>query len=406
MRIAYFDCFSGASGDMILGSLVDVGLSAEALHRELSKLGLPNFDLDVKPVTRAGLSGSQAVITIPESEHHRRLSDILSIIQVSSLSDDVKGRSSAVFRRLAEAEAHVHRVDISEIHFHEVGALDAVIDVVGAVIGLKLLNIDEIHCSSLNVGSGFVKCAHGTLPVPAPATAELVKGKPVYAQGPSGELLTPTAAAILTTLAVNFGALPAMNIKSVGYGAGTAERETPNLLRLFVGERKKGQEGLALEEIAVLECTIDDMNPQIYEYLIETFLSRGARDVFLTPTVMKKSRPGTLLTVLCDPQSAAHFASDIMTETTSIGVRLRIDTRLKADRYLSLVETEYGPIRFKVAARDGTALNVSPEYEDCKRVAREQNLPLKEVMDRVRIAGYDMKIVALRSEEPEKHGGS
>jgi len=386
MKIAYFDCFSGASGDMILGALMDAGLPLDVLKNELAKLDLDHYDLQVEKVTKKGLGGSQAKVLVDDNHHHRHLHHIEDIIGQSDLSDTVKTKSLAIFKRLAEAEAKVHRTTIDAIHFHEVGAVDAIIDVVGAVAGLAALGIEKIYCSALHVGTGTVECAHGTLPVPAPATAELIQGKPVYSTGVDGELLTPTGAAILTTLASEFGPMPAMTLETAGYGAGSADIAIPNLLRIAIGEAAEEVKGLESERVAVIETSIDDMNPQIYDYLMEKMLQMGVMDVFLVPLHMKKNRPGTLLTVLCRPEMVGRIADFLVTETTSIGLRWRIDDRLKACREMKTIKTTYGDIRFKVAMTGGRTVNVSPEYEDCKRLAMEKNISLKDVLEAARSA--------------------
>ena len=319
MKIVYFDCFAGASGDMILGSLIDAGLSVEKLRSELAKLRLSHYELEVTNVTKRGLGGSQALVRIDDHHHHhhhRRLHDIEKIIENSELDQAVKQRSLKIFTRLAEAEAKVHRTTIDQIHFHEVGAMDAIIDVVGSVAGLAALGVEKICCSPLHVGSGTVECAHGTLPVPAPATAELIKGKPIYSTGVKGELLTPTGAAILTTLASEFGPMPPMTVEKIGYGAGTSDPAIPNLLRLIIGESSDETQGYELERVAVAETNIDDMNPQIYDYLIQKMLEMGALDVFLVPMQMKKKpagnsrhhdlRPGSNRRVFGFPDAGDH----------------------------------------------------------------------------------------------------
>ena len=386
MKIAYFDCFSGASGDMILGALMDAGLPLEVLKNELAKLDLDHYDLQVEKVEKRGLGGSQANVLINDHHHHhhRHLHHIEEIIGQSNLSDPVKNQSLTIFRRLAEAEAKVHRTTIEAIHFHEVGAMDAIIDVVGAVAGLAALGIEKIYCSALHVGTGTVECAHGTLPVPAPATAELIQGKPVYSTGVEGELLTPTGAAILTTLSSDFGPMPAMKLEKVGYGAGNSELSIPNLLRIAIGDADEELMGLESERVAVVETSIDDMNPQVYDYLMEKMLQMGVMDVFLVPLHMKKNRPGTLLTVLCGMEMVNRIADFLITETTTIGLRWRIDNRLKIRREIKSVKTLYGDIRFKVAKNGNRTVNVSPEYDDCKRVAMEKNVPLKIVLEAVR----------------------
>ncbi|MDQ7781748.1 MAG: nickel pincer cofactor biosynthesis protein LarC [Desulfomonilaceae bacterium] len=387
MRTAYFDCFAGAAGDMILGALMDAGLALDTLKEEIAKLRLGRYDLRVEKVVKRGIGGSQAVITIDQDHHHhhhRHLHHIEEIIGTSELAAAVKERSIRIFRRLAEAEAKVHRTTIDKIHFHEVGAVDAIIDVVGSVAGLAAMGIEEIFCSPLHVGSGTIQCAHGILPVPAPATAELIKGKPVYSTGVEGELLTPTAAAILTTLASGFGPMPAMTVETIGYGAGTSDPSIPNVLRVAIGNRDEATGVLDGERVAVLETNIDDMNPQLYDYLIEQMLGMGALDVFLVPIQMKKNRPGTMLCVICRPELLNPFAEFLIRETTSIGLRWRIDDRLKAARTIKEVPTKFGPVRFKVAHLGTDTVNVVPEYEDCKRVALEQKIPLKEVMEDLR----------------------
>ena len=387
MKIAYFDCFAGASGDMILGALLDAGLTIERLRAEIAKLHLSHYELDVEKVVKKGLGGSQAHIIIDQDHHdhhHRHLAHIREIIASSDLEASIKERSTAIFVRLAEAEARVHRSDVESIHFHEVGAMDAIIDVVGSVIGLTALGIDKVFCSPLHVGSGTIECAHGTLPVPAPATAELTKGKPIYSTGVKGELLTPTGAAILTTLSSGFGPMPAMTVRQIGYGAGTADPDIPNLLRVAVGETKEDSGDYDVEQTVLIETTIDDMNPQLYDYLIGLLLDEGALDVFLTSVQMKKNRPGTLFSVICLPDEVGKFADIIMKETTTIGLRWRVDNRLKAKRLIREIETRHGLIHFKLAKTNGRVINLTPEYEDCKRVALEKRIPLKKVIDDVK----------------------
>jgi pyridinium-3,5-bisthiocarboxylic acid mononucleotide nickel chelatase len=387
MKIAYFDCFSGASGDMILGALMDAGLPLEKLKTELAKLKLAHYDLEVEKVTKKGIAGSQAVVIIeedPHHHHHRHLSHIKTILENSGLENDIKEKSIAIFTRLAEAEAKVHKTSVDHIHFHEVGAMDAIIDVVGSVAGLAALGIEKIVCSSLHVGAGTVECAHGTLPVPAPATVELVQGKPVYSTGVEGELLTPTGAAILTTLASEFGPMPAMTPETTGYGAGNADISIPNLLRITIGEAAEEIKGFESERVAVMETSIDDMNPQIYDYLIEKMLHMGVMDVFLVPLHMKKNRPAILLTVLCKMEMMDKITDFLLAETTTIGVRWRIDYRMKARREIRVEKTTHGDIGFKVAKIGDRTVNVSPEYEDCKGVAMKKNIPLKDVLDAAR----------------------
>ena len=386
MKIAYFDCFAGAGGDMILGSLLDAGLSVQGLKHEVAKLGLSHYDIEVQKVTKRGVGGSQAIVQIHGDYHQplRHLREVEGLIGESDLDDLVKEWSIKVFRRLAAAEATVHRTTVDRIHFHEVGAMDAIIDVVGSIAGMASLGIEQVFCSPLHLGSGTVKCAHGLLPVPAPATAELIKGKPVYSTGVEGELLTPTAAAILTTISSSFGPMPAMKIDAIGYGAGVSDPPIPNLLRISVGDREDRVQHLVAERVAVVETNIDDMNPQIYDYLIEKMLAMGALDVFLVPAHMKKNRPATILSVICPPRLLGSIAEFIMRETTSIGLRWRMDDRLKTERHIQEVQTRFGPIRFKVALLGNETVNAVPEYDDCTRVAKEKKIPLKKVMEEAR----------------------
>lgn len=391
MKIAYFDCFAGASGDMILGSLVDAGLDPDLLNIELSKLRLSCFTLSFKPMQKRGIAGTQALIDMDPYllQPHRGLSDIVHLIQGSELSPDIREKSIAVFTRLAEAEAKVHRTTVDAVHFHEVGAVDAIIDVVGAVSGLSLLGIDTVHCSAMHLGSGTVTCAHGILPVPAPATLELIQGMPVYATEIRGELLTPTGAAILTTLSDTFGHFPPMVIEASGYGAGMADPEIPNLLRVAIGRMVETASGRNADQVAVLETAIDDMNPQIYDHVMERALSLGALDVYLKPVQMKKNRPGILLTLLCQPDDLHRFARFLLMETTSIGLRWRFENRIIADREIREVSTSFGPVRIKTSRLQGDIVHISPEFEDCRKISLTQDIPLKKV-----VAGICREILA------------
>jgi hypothetical protein len=394
MKIAYFDCFAGASGDMILGALVDAGLDINELKSELAKLHLDHYDLKAQKVVKKGIGGSQVHVIIDEhhhGHHHRHLADIEAIINASDLETSVKKSGLEVFNRLARAEACVHRTSVDTIHFHEVGAMDAILDVMGAVAGIHALGIDKVMCSPLHLGSGTVECAHGTLPVPAPATAELVKGKPVYASGVKGELLTPTGAAILTTLAADFGPLPAMAVKTIGYGAGTSDPALPNLLRVMIGRAAEAIKDCNMEQVAVLETNIDDMNPQIYEYIITKVLQMGALDIYITPVQMKKNRTGMLVTLVCALEKIGQFANFLLRETTTIGLRWRPENRLKAWRRIESMETLYGRINFKIAKIGNETINVAPEYEDCLRAALERKVPLKRVMAEANKVGQTLR---------------
>lgn len=394
MKIAYFDCFAGASGDMILGALVDAGLDIDELKSELAKLHLDHYDLQVQKVVKKGIGGSQVHVIIDEQHHghhHRHLADIEAIINASDLEASVKKSGLEVFKRLARAEASVHHTSVDAIHFHEVGAMDAILDVIGAVAGIHALGIDKVTCSPLHLGSGTVECAHGTLPVPAPATAELIKGKPVYASGVRGELLTPTGAAILTTLSADFGPMPSMAVEVIGYGAGTWDPAIPNLLRVMIGRAAESTKDCDMEHVAVLETNIDDMNPQIYEYLITKVLQMGALDIYISPVQMKKNRTGMLVTLVCPLEKVDPFANFLLRETTTIGVRWRTENRLKAWRRIESMETPYGRINFKIAQIGNETINVAPEYEDCLRAALERKVPLKQVMAEANKIGQTLR---------------
>ncbi len=386
MKIAYFDCFAGASGDMILGALLDAGLSLKHLKQELGKLRLSHYDVTKTARVKNGISCSQAIVHVALSHqhHHHQLSEILSIIEKSTLAAAIKKDSIRIFMRLAEAKAKVHNTSPERIHFHETDAMNAVIDVVGSVIGLHTLGVGTITCSPLNVGTGTVECAHVTLPVPAPVTAELVRGKPVYATGVQGELLTPTGAAILTAMAHDFGPLPPMTVDHIGNGAGTADRPITNMMRVFIGEPPPPGNTFAVEQTAAIEATIDDMNPQIYDYLIERVLQMGALDIFCTTVQMKKNRRGTKVTILCRPERVTSLAELLFRETTTIGLRWRLENRFTLERDFMRVKTRFGEISCKTATQNNELVNVMPEYEECKRAAVDQKVPLKTVLEEAR----------------------
>ena len=383
MKIAYFDCFSGASGDMLLGALVDSGLELARLEAELRRLPLPDWSLSAEKTKKKGIAATHVRVHTHEHHPHRGLSEILRIIEAgraAGLAPRAAERASAVFRRLGEAEAKIHDVPVESIHFHEVGAVDAIIDIVGACAGFELLGIEEFYSSPLNTGSGRVEAAHGVLPVPAPATAELILGAATYSSGIDRELLTPTGAAILTTLVRRFGPLPPMNIAAIGYGAGTADLpQQANVLRMFLGE--SAATGLACDEtIAVIEASVDDLNPQVYAYFAERALAAGALDVSSAPQQMKKGRPGQLITVLAPTGLADSLADLFFRETTTIGVRSWEARRRVLAREIVRVDTPYGPIAVKVARSNGRILNAAPEFEDCRRIAIERGAPLKDVL--------------------------
>ncbi len=382
MKLAYFDCFSGASGDMILGALVDAGCNASAVEAGLRRLPIEGWRLGVAKVKKKGIAASKVSVESHEHHAHRSLGAILEIIARADLPTGVKERASAIFQRLGEAEARIHSVPVEQIHFHEVGAVDAIIDIVGACIGFELLGLERFACSPLNVGGGVVKAAHGVMPVPAPATADLLRNAPTYSSGIERELVTPTGAAILTTVCSEFGAQPRMRVSAIGYGAGTADLdEQANVLRLFVGESVGASETAAWdEEIAVVEANLDDMNPQIYGYFQEKALAAGALDVYTVPVQMKKNRPGTLLTVLCRTSDVDAMMKLIFAETTTIGARAYTARRRTLARESVTVDTPLGAVRMKLARANGRVLNAAPEFEDCQRIAAEKNVPLKQVI--------------------------
>jgi uncharacterized protein (TIGR00299 family) protein len=438
MRIAYLECFSGISGDMFLGALVDAGVPAALLAETVAALGI-GARLEISRVDRSGISaikvsvyahgekdkpreqhehrdhqhqgrdhedghkhehepvellehnyakgeaGSRAGAPVPHEhthEHGRGLKEIRQIIGRAKISETAKAKAIAIFEALGKAEAKIHNRDIETVHFHEVGAVDAMVDIVCAAVGAEALGVDEIVCSSLNVGGGTVKCAHGTFPVPAPATVELLKDAPVYSSGIQAELVTPTGAAIVKTLCTRFAVFPAMKMEKSGYGAGTRDFSGhANVVRLTVGEADfEFASKTSQETITVLEANLDDLNPQVFGYVMDRLLEEGALDAFGVPVQMKKNRPGTLLTVLCRPEDASKHTRLLFTETTTLGVRRREETRQALTRRWVTVDTRWGKVRMKVASMNGTVTNYAPEYEDCRRIAAENHVPLKSVM--------------------------
>jgi len=374
MRIAYFDCFSGASGDMILGSLIDAGLNPKGLRETLKKLRIPTVHLKVKKVLRGGLSATQLIVEgRGEKRHHRSLKEILRIVERSGLQAEIKEKSREVFERIASVEAKIHRVAMEEVHFHELGGLDSIVDIVGAVWGTRQMGIEKIYVSRVNVGAGFVKCE--------PATLSLMEGRPIYSSGVERELLTPTGAALLTTLGSEFGSMPVISVERIGYGAGRDDLPHPNLLRLIIGASAPAS---AKERVIVVETNIDDMNPQMYDYVMERLLAMEVLEIFITPILMKKNRPGHLLTVICPSEKLPTVERFLLRETTTLGLRWHEEERAKAEREIVPLQTQYGRIRFKLARWEGKVINLSPEYEDCKRLAIEKGIPLKEIFEEAR----------------------
>ena len=380
MKVCYLDCFSGISGDMLLGALVDAGFAPEVLEAELRKLGLSGWSLSVQRVKRGALTAIKLDFQVEESHHHRTWKTIRELIQASELSEGVKKRALGIFERLAEAEAKVHGVEKDKVHFHEVGAMDSILDIVGAAIAFEHLKIDKVIASSLNVGSGTVETQHGTLPVPAPATAALLKGAPVYSAGAPAELVTPTGAAIVSAEAKEFGGLPQLSVTSIGYGAGTNDfKERANVLRVFLGETLPGTQVIN-DSVSVIEANLDDMNPVVAGYVMEQALAAGALDVFYTPVQMKKNRPGVVLTILCTPEKLNGLCELVFEQTTTLGLRFTEAQRRVLDREFVTVTTPHGEVRMKLARLNGHVLNAAPEYEDCKKLAEEKSVPLKQVL--------------------------
>jgi uncharacterized protein (TIGR00299 family) protein len=381
-RIAYFDCFSGISGDMVLGALLDAGADLRAIEAELRKLGLEGWAISAEKVKRGAIFAMHVKVASSEGHHHRGLSVILGRIDKAGLAPRAAERARRIFTRLAEAEGKVHNLPVEEVHFHEVGAVDSIVDIVGAAVGFEMLGIDEFACSALDVGAGQVKTAHGLLPVPAPATAELLRGAPMYTSGIARELVTPTGAAIATTLSSRYAQIPEMTLRAVGYGAGSADfSEKANVLRILIGENASSEAGEHWDEpVSVIETNLDDMSPQIYGYFVEQALAAGALDVFSTAVQMKKNRPGVLLTILCESAHTAKMMDLVFRETTTIGVRTYDVRRKVLEREIVRVATQFGEVRMKISRMNGSVLNAAPEYDDCQRLAAEKGIPLKQVI--------------------------
>src|SRR6266568_4004042 len=425
MRIAYLDCFSGISGDMFLGALIDAGVSPKIFEQTVEALKI-GARLEISRVNRSGISATKVDVIVkgekdspregrtrvsdprehshshdhhhhdvhhhaPHPHEHRRgLTEIREIIRSAEISESARNTATAIFDKLGAAESKIHNVPIDQIHFHEVGAADALLDIVCAAVGAQVLGVDEIVCSPLNVGGGTVQCAHGTFPIPAPAAVELLKGALVYSSGLQAELVTPTGAAIVAVLATRFSAFPEMRIEKMGYGAGT--RDFPahaNVLRITIGEvafaTNTGEGARATQTshdtISVLEANLDDLNPQVFGYVMDRLLEAGALDVFASPVQMKKNRPGTLLTILAKPEDAAKLTEIVFAETTTLGVRRCEEKRQVLARKWNTVATRFGDVRIKIASLNGTVTSYSPEYEDCRRIAAERKIPLKAVMN-------------------------
>jgi uncharacterized protein (TIGR00299 family) protein len=422
MRIAYLECFSGISGDMFLGALVDAGVSPALVEETVRALDL-GARLEITKVMRSGITATKVDVWVGDEkegpaeghahshghehgdshshshehehshghshegerhhshEHGRSLSEIRKIISSAKINDRAKQQALAIFQMLGEAEAKIHNTTIEKIHFHEVGAVDAIVDIVCSAVASEALNVGEWICSPLNVGGGTVQCAHGRLPVPAPAVLEMLKGVPVYSSGIEKELTTPTGAAIVKTLVTRFGTVPAYKIEAVGYGAGSRELPgQPNVARITIGESIGAEKAVAPEFVSVLEANLDDLNPQVFGYVMDRLFDAGALDVFGTPVQMKKGRPGMLLTILSRTEEAQRLANIVFAETTTLGIRMREERREVLMRRAVPVKTTWGAMSMKVANLNGTVMNYAPEYEDCRRIAAEHGVPLKTVM--------------------------
>ncbi len=388
MKVAYFDCPSGAAGDMIMASLVDAGVPLPALRAELGKLPLEGWTISAREVRKGAFRATKVDVEIDRQAHlhHRSLGDILDILERSSLEVSVKARAARIFTRLAEAEARVHGTDRESVHFHDVGAVDAIVDVTGGIIALDLAGVEAVHISALPIGGGLVGGPHGRIPVPGPGTAELLRGFPVVDTGVKAELVTPTGAAILTTLAASAGRMPSLTVEAVGYGAGTMDLpDTPNILRCFLGATTTAAAGD--ETVLQVETTIDDMSPQLYEPLIDRLFGAGALDVFLQAVIMKRGRPGIVVTALCAPDRVGDLSRALFEESTTIGVRWSEWRRARLDREMIVLTTAYGAIPFKVSRLGGRIMTVTPEFADVARIAREKSLPAREVLEQARADG-------------------
>ena len=377
MKTAYFDCFAGASGDMIIGAFIDSGIEFKMLEDELAKLNISGYTLSYEKCTKKNISASKFDVKVIADQPHRSLSSIIKIIESSALHPVVKADAISIFNIIGKAEALIHNTDIESIHFHEIGGIDSIIDICGAAVCFHASGFDKIISSPMNTGSGFVETAHGSLPIPAPATAEILKGVPVYSSGIKTELTTPTGAAVIKHYCSEFSPLPNLTIKSIGYGSGAKNLDIPNVLRLIIGDDEMSQS--TDDEVAELETAIDDMNPEFYSYLFEILLKEGALDVSVLPAVMKKNRPGHILKILSPKEKSDRIAEIVFRETTTSGIRINIVKRKIMERTLQEVETKYGRIKVKIHKLNGTPATLSPEYEDCRNAAIKHNAPLKEV---------------------------
>lgn len=380
MKVIYLDLIGGASGDMILGAMMDAGLKEEDLCHQLDKLHLSGWELQVKTVVKNGFSAKKVNVTINDDVHERHLSEINEIIDQSELSLEIKNHAKSIFYRIAEIEAGIHSIPIGKVHLHEVGGLDTIIDITSTLIALDLLGIETLYASEVPLGHGFVQGAHGQIPIPAPATVALLQGIPVLGREIDAELVTPTGAALLSNLVNHFGPLPPMEFQAIGYGAGERDLPFPNLLRVFVGEQHAPVHSNE-EILTVLETNIDDLNPEIYPHLMDQLFQYGALDVIYHPIHMKKNRPAIQLQVLCEPSDISKMEKLIFQETSTLGIRCRRVVRHSLPRSLHQVETQYGTVHVKVAQFGQDQVKISPEYEDCRILAEKHNVPLQKIYD-------------------------
>jgi pyridinium-3,5-bisthiocarboxylic acid mononucleotide nickel chelatase len=389
VTVAYFDCFSGISGDMVLGALVDLGLDLDDLAGGLSSLDLEEFRLESRDVMSYGLRGTKVDVIVPESVLVRTFNNIRDLIESSSLPPEVKSLSLEIFMRIASAESVIHNKPVDQVHFHEVGAVDSIVDIVGAAYGVRALGITEVFASPLPLGHGMIKTQHGSIPVPAPAVLEILADTPTYGRGIPTEIVTPTGAAIVKTLAGSFGTMPPVRIGKIGYGAGTKDIGVPNLLRVITGEPLDA--GSEQEQLAyVISTNIDDMNPEFYEYVMERLFGSGAHDVWLTPIQMKKTRPGVIINVLCGAADASKLKSILLEETSTFGLRTSTVMKKAIDRELVEVDTEWGKVRVKIGRESGRVTSVSPEFSDCATVAGERGVPIKEVFRQAQLLAQQL----------------
>ena len=381
MKILYFDCFAGASGNMILAGLAGLGVNRDLLEQEIRKLDISDFSLEFSEVDRSGIHALHAEVKVPHEHVHRHLTDIEKIIRGSRLSDTVKERAMRIFRRLAEAEAKIHGIDVEAVHFHEVGAMDAIVDVVGACVGFEVLGVEKFACSKIHVGSGFAEMAHGKFPVPPPAVAELLQGIPIYSRDIEGELITPTGAAIISTLCSSYGEIPEMAVEGIGYGAGSRNYERfPNVLRMMLGHEDSSQ---MASDLVILETNLDDISSQVLGYVMEEAFRLGALDCWFTPIQMKKNRPATMVSILAEPSDGDELKRMLYLETTTLGVRVRNTRRECLEREIISVNTDFGAIDIKVGKLDGVVINAVPEYEQVRSIAAEHKLPFRTVSESV-----------------------